>query len=161
MTIEPLAPPFELADRIKIYLDDAPQYGEHSDKAGANCWELLREAEDELRYTADHIELLEVVLREIADMEIIGPAAQLMQRKALAALTLEKNNLHPFKKCDRINSIREGNMNVYEVLMNVNLARMALEENDPSKADDILLAIEERLHREYPSALQTEKLNDE
>ncbi|HWW62018.1 MAG TPA: hypothetical protein VN181_11675 [Thermoanaerobaculia bacterium] len=38
-----------LAARIERYLDDAPGDGGHSDAAGGNCWELLREAMDELR----------------------------------------------------------------------------------------------------------------
>jgi hypothetical protein len=38
-----------LADRIEVYLNDAPLYGGHSDAADANCWELLREAMEELR----------------------------------------------------------------------------------------------------------------
>jgi hypothetical protein len=41
--------PEGLADRIERYLDDAPMYGGHSDKAGGTSWELLREAMDELR----------------------------------------------------------------------------------------------------------------
>ena len=41
--------PIELADRIEAYLGDAPYGGGHSDKAGANAWELLQEAMDELR----------------------------------------------------------------------------------------------------------------
>lgn len=39
----------DLADRIEAYLEDAPGDGGHSDKAGANAWELLREAMEELR----------------------------------------------------------------------------------------------------------------
>jgi hypothetical protein len=42
-------PPADLAGRIELYLDDAPMYGAHSDKAGGSCWELLREAMEELR----------------------------------------------------------------------------------------------------------------
>lgn len=42
-------PPADLAARIELYLDDAPMYGGHSDKAGGTCWELLREAMEELR----------------------------------------------------------------------------------------------------------------
>lgn len=39
----------DLADRIEAYLEDHPSDGGHSDAAGANAWELLREAMDELR----------------------------------------------------------------------------------------------------------------
>jgi len=44
--------PADLAARIELYLDDAPMYGGHSDKAGGTCWELLREAMEELRTPA-------------------------------------------------------------------------------------------------------------
>lgn len=39
----------DLAARIEIYLDDMPSDGAHSDAAGGNCWDLLREALHELR----------------------------------------------------------------------------------------------------------------
>lgn len=41
--------PIDLADRIKAYLEDAPLDGRHSDAAGADAYELLREAMEELR----------------------------------------------------------------------------------------------------------------
>jgi hypothetical protein len=41
--------PTDLSDRIEAYLEDAPSNGGHSDKAGANAWELLREAMGVLR----------------------------------------------------------------------------------------------------------------
>lgn len=41
--------PNNLADRIEAYLEDHPSDGGHSDAAGANAWELLQEALDELR----------------------------------------------------------------------------------------------------------------
>lgn len=41
--------PIELADRIEAYLNDFPSDGQHSDAAGANAYELLREAMEELR----------------------------------------------------------------------------------------------------------------
>jgi hypothetical protein len=41
--------PTQLADRIEAYLNDAPGGGGHSDAAGADAWELLREAMEELR----------------------------------------------------------------------------------------------------------------
>lgn len=43
------APPADLAERIELYLEDAPSNGGHSDAAGANCWELLDEAMEALR----------------------------------------------------------------------------------------------------------------
>lgn len=45
-------PPSSLADRIELYLDDTPHGGGHSDAAGANCWELLEEAMNDLRAPA-------------------------------------------------------------------------------------------------------------
>lgn len=44
--------PTDLADRIEAYLDDAPMDGMHSDAAGADAYELLREAMEELRQLA-------------------------------------------------------------------------------------------------------------
>jgi len=44
-----MAPPADLADRIELYLEDAPSNGGHSDNAGGNCWELLNEAMERLR----------------------------------------------------------------------------------------------------------------
>lgn len=37
-----------LVERIEAYLNDAPSTGGHSDAAGGDCWDLLREAADEL-----------------------------------------------------------------------------------------------------------------
>lgn len=42
--------PTNLADRIEAYLEDAPAAGAHSDAAGGDAYELLREAMEELRY---------------------------------------------------------------------------------------------------------------
>lgn len=57
MTVQPSSTemsiaPDGLAERIELYLDDAPMYGGHSDRAGGTCWELLREAMEELRTPA-------------------------------------------------------------------------------------------------------------
>lgn len=41
--------PTDLADRIEAYLEDHPSDGGHSDAAGANAWELLQAALEELR----------------------------------------------------------------------------------------------------------------
>lgn len=60
-----------LADRIAAYLDDAPHDGGHSDAAGANSWELLQEAMDDLRLAAQSAS--EVSREEIA--QIIDPDA--------------------------------------------------------------------------------------
>src|SRR5882724_8975462 len=49
---DPMVPPAALADRIELYLDEPPTDGGHSDAAGANVWELLREAVEALRTPA-------------------------------------------------------------------------------------------------------------
>jgi len=41
--------PAMLADQIAAYLDDAPANGGHSDAGGANAYELLEWAKDEIR----------------------------------------------------------------------------------------------------------------
>jgi len=104
--------PTDLAHRIELYPDDAPMYGDHSDVAGGNCWELLREAMEELRGVADlvgRIETLEAALREIAESvfrevdeplddavmianRALAPAVRPGQEKRPDLSTVEKRN---------------------------------------------------------------------
>jgi hypothetical protein len=85
--------PSDLADRIELYLEDAPSDGGHSDRAGGNCWELLNEAMEELRGAAQASSGADGVAayeRGFRDGVFVGrgncPVDQCQKRLLLAAL---------------------------------------------------------------------------